>query len=138
MCGRCWKRRTRCAAAAGLPRSTRGRCAPRSKRRRWRSCGGAPRSTSEARGVARALIVGCGCRGRLLGGGLMEAGWAGGGTRRRGGGLAGGGAGGRGGGGGGGVGGGGRGGGGTGRPRGGPGGDRGGRDRAGARRPRSA
>jgi uncharacterized protein YbjT (DUF2867 family) len=32
--------------------------------------------------VARALIVGCGCRGRLLGEGLLEAGWAVRGTSR--------------------------------------------------------
>jgi uncharacterized protein YbjT (DUF2867 family) len=32
--------------------------------------------------VARALIVGCGCRGRLLGGELLEAGWAVRGTSR--------------------------------------------------------
>ena len=33
--------------------------------------------------MARALIVGCGCRGRLLGGALLEAGWAVRGTSRR-------------------------------------------------------
>lgn len=33
--------------------------------------------------MARALIVGCGCRGRLLGKGLLEAGWAVRGTSRR-------------------------------------------------------
>jgi uncharacterized protein YbjT (DUF2867 family) len=33
--------------------------------------------------VARALIVGCGCRGRLLGEGLREQGWAVRGTSRR-------------------------------------------------------
>jgi uncharacterized protein YbjT (DUF2867 family) len=33
--------------------------------------------------VARALIVGCGCRGRTLGGGLLERGWAVRGTSRR-------------------------------------------------------
>jgi uncharacterized protein YbjT (DUF2867 family) len=33
--------------------------------------------------VARALIVGCGCRGRLLGTRLLEAGWAVRGTSRR-------------------------------------------------------
>jgi uncharacterized protein YbjT (DUF2867 family) len=33
--------------------------------------------------VARALIVGCGCRGRELGGALREAGWAVRGTSRR-------------------------------------------------------
>jgi uncharacterized protein YbjT (DUF2867 family) len=33
--------------------------------------------------VARALIVGCGCRGRSLGGDLLEQGWAGRGTSRR-------------------------------------------------------
>lgn len=38
--------------------------------------------------MARALIVGCGCRGRLLGGALLEAGWAVRGTSRREGGLA--------------------------------------------------
>jgi uncharacterized protein YbjT (DUF2867 family) len=38
--------------------------------------------------VARALIVGCGCRGRELGGALLEAGWAVRGTSRRAEGLA--------------------------------------------------
>jgi uncharacterized protein YbjT (DUF2867 family) len=38
--------------------------------------------------VARALIVGCGCRGRELGGRLLEEGWAVRGTSRRGEGLA--------------------------------------------------
>lgn len=38
--------------------------------------------------MARALIVGCGCRGRLLGGALLEAGWAVRGTSRREAGLA--------------------------------------------------
>jgi nucleoside-diphosphate-sugar epimerase len=38
--------------------------------------------------VARALIVGCGCRGRLLGERLREGGWAVRGTSRREGGLA--------------------------------------------------
>ena len=33
--------------------------------------------------MARALIVGCGCRGRLLGGRLLEQGWAVRGTSRR-------------------------------------------------------
>jgi uncharacterized protein YbjT (DUF2867 family) len=33
--------------------------------------------------LARALIVGCGCRGRQLGGELLEAGWAVRGTSRR-------------------------------------------------------
>lgn len=33
--------------------------------------------------MARALIVGCGCRGRLLGGRLLEEGWAVRGTSRR-------------------------------------------------------
>lgn len=33
--------------------------------------------------MARALIVGCGCRGRLLGGRLLESGWAVRGTSRR-------------------------------------------------------
>ncbi len=33
--------------------------------------------------MARALIVGCGCRGRELGGGLLAAGWAVRGTSRR-------------------------------------------------------
>jgi uncharacterized protein YbjT (DUF2867 family) len=33
--------------------------------------------------VARALLVGCGCRGRLLGGGLLDQGWAVRGTSRR-------------------------------------------------------
>ena len=33
--------------------------------------------------MARALIVGCGCRGRLLGGRLLEGGWAVRGTTRR-------------------------------------------------------
>ncbi|MGE5281529.1 MAG: NAD(P)H-binding protein [Chloroflexota bacterium] len=33
--------------------------------------------------MARALIVGCGCRGRELGGGLLEEGWAVRGTTRR-------------------------------------------------------
>jgi uncharacterized protein YbjT (DUF2867 family) len=33
--------------------------------------------------VARALIVGCGCRGRSLGGSLLEQGWAVRGTSRR-------------------------------------------------------
>jgi uncharacterized protein YbjT (DUF2867 family) len=33
--------------------------------------------------VARALIVGCGCRGRLLGGALLDLGWAVRGTSRR-------------------------------------------------------
>jgi nucleoside-diphosphate-sugar epimerase len=33
--------------------------------------------------VARALIVGCGCRGRLLGSELLESGWAVRGTSRR-------------------------------------------------------
>jgi uncharacterized protein YbjT (DUF2867 family) len=33
--------------------------------------------------LARALIVGCGCRGRELGGGLLEQGWAVRGTSRR-------------------------------------------------------
>lgn len=33
--------------------------------------------------MARALIVGCGCRGRLLGGQLLERGWAVRGTSRR-------------------------------------------------------
>ncbi len=33
--------------------------------------------------MARALIVGCGCRGRALGGRLLEAGWAVRGTSRR-------------------------------------------------------
>jgi uncharacterized protein YbjT (DUF2867 family) len=33
--------------------------------------------------VARALIVGCGCRGRLFGGRLLDAGWAVRGTSRR-------------------------------------------------------
>jgi uncharacterized protein YbjT (DUF2867 family) len=33
--------------------------------------------------VARALIIGCGCRGRALGGQLLEAGWAVRGTSRR-------------------------------------------------------
>jgi uncharacterized protein YbjT (DUF2867 family) len=33
--------------------------------------------------VARALIIGCGCRGRLLGGRLLEQGWAVRGTSRR-------------------------------------------------------
>jgi uncharacterized protein YbjT (DUF2867 family) len=33
--------------------------------------------------VARALIVGCGCRGRVLGGALLEKGWAVRGTSRR-------------------------------------------------------
>jgi uncharacterized protein YbjT (DUF2867 family) len=33
--------------------------------------------------VARALIVGCGCRGRELGGALLESGWAVRGTSRR-------------------------------------------------------
>ena len=33
--------------------------------------------------MARALIVGCGCRGRLLGEGLLEQGWAVRGTSRR-------------------------------------------------------
>jgi uncharacterized protein YbjT (DUF2867 family) len=37
--------------------------------------------------VARALIVGCGCRGRSLGRGLLEEGWAVRGTSRRAGGL---------------------------------------------------
>jgi uncharacterized protein YbjT (DUF2867 family) len=38
--------------------------------------------------VARALIVGCGCRGRSLGGSLLEEGWAVRGTSRRAEGLA--------------------------------------------------
>jgi uncharacterized protein YbjT (DUF2867 family) len=38
--------------------------------------------------LARALIVGCGCRGRELGAGLLEQGWAVRGTSRRGEGLA--------------------------------------------------
>jgi uncharacterized protein YbjT (DUF2867 family) len=38
--------------------------------------------------MARALIVGCGCRGRLLGGRLLAEGWAVRGTSRRGEGLA--------------------------------------------------
>ncbi len=38
--------------------------------------------------MARALIVGCGCRGRLLGGRLADAGWAVRGTSRRAEGLA--------------------------------------------------
>jgi len=38
--------------------------------------------------VARALIVGCGCRGRELGGALLEQGWAVRGTSRRAEGLA--------------------------------------------------
>ncbi len=33
--------------------------------------------------MARALIVGCGCRGRVLGGALLETGWAVRGTSRR-------------------------------------------------------
>lgn len=33
--------------------------------------------------MARALLVGCGCRGRLLGGGLLDQGWAVRGTSRR-------------------------------------------------------
>jgi uncharacterized protein YbjT (DUF2867 family) len=33
--------------------------------------------------MARALIVGCGCRGRMLGKGLLDAGWAVRGTSRR-------------------------------------------------------
>ena len=38
--------------------------------------------------MARALIIGCGCRGRELGGRLLDAGWAVRGTSRREGGLA--------------------------------------------------
>ncbi len=47
-----------------------------------------PGASPDLERVARALIVGCGCRGRLLGGRLLDDGWAVRGTSRREAGLA--------------------------------------------------
>jgi len=49
--------------------------------RRSSDCGGATRSGVEGR-VARALLVGCGCRGRMVGKRLLRAGWEVRGTSR--------------------------------------------------------
>lgn len=47
-------------------------------------CGGSgPPEPERGQAMARALIVGCGCRGRLLGRRLLAAGWAARGTSRR-------------------------------------------------------
>src|SRR5215218_9800266 len=46
-------------------------------------CGCAAAAPSRAAELARALIVGCGCRGRELGGRLLADGWAVRGTSRR-------------------------------------------------------
>jgi nucleoside-diphosphate-sugar epimerase len=48
----------------------------------WTGCAAAARPEIEG-AVARALIVGCGCRGRALGSRLLDEGWAVRGTSRR-------------------------------------------------------
>jgi hypothetical protein len=55
---------------------------PRSKRRSWSDCDGATRSVHEGGPLARALIVGCGCRGRSVGKRLLAKGWQVRGTSR--------------------------------------------------------
>src|SRR4051812_35254442 len=77
-CARWSRRRTRCGPGAAPPPSTRTSCAARSRRRRSNRSNG---PTAEGR-VARALIVGCGCRGRELGRRLLDEGWAVRGTSR--------------------------------------------------------
>src|SRR3954451_4836062 len=68
----------RCAPGAALRPSTRTSCGARWRPRRSNRSNG---PSAEGR-VARALIVGCGCRGRSLGRRLLEEGWAVRGTSR--------------------------------------------------------
>ena len=66
--------------AAGPPTATSSSCATKSRPRSWSGCAGA---VGVRGSVARALIVGCGCRGRCSGERLLEEGWAVRGTSRR-------------------------------------------------------